>query len=165
MSYDSPVRHGDYTVMWIGSRLPMTRQPASDFEVLRVMACSIKGNVKRNTSPTTGMGGDFLDFQPQCAERHGLRWYGPHLFAFRHGFPRRDDANRFAKLGKRSGCTVSTMVLSEAHGLRLFRVIREGIGLSQRLGAGGTMPTGHPHTHPRTRASRRTGWPSSRKSA
>ena len=35
------------------------------------------------------------------------------------------------------GCTVSTMVLSEALGLRLYRVIRGGIGLSQRLGAGG----------------------------
>jgi hypothetical protein len=72
-----------------------------------------------------------------------------------------NDANRFAKLSKRSGCTVSTMVLSEARGLRLYRVIRGGIGLSQRLGAGGTMSTGHTHTHPRTRASRRTGWSSS----
>ena len=47
---------------------------------------SIKGNVKRNTSPTTGRGREFLDFQPLCAGRHVLLWYGPHLFAFRHGF-------------------------------------------------------------------------------
>jgi hypothetical protein len=76
-----------------------------------------------------------------------------------------DDANRVAKLSKLSGCTVSTMVLSEARGLRLFRVIRGGIGLSQRLDAGGIVSTGHTHTRPRTRASLRTGWPSSRRSA
>jgi hypothetical protein len=76
-----------------------------------------------------------------------------------------DDANRFAKLSKRFGCTVSTMVLSEARGLRLFRVIQGGIELSQRLGAGSTVPTGDCHTHPRTRASRGTGRPSSLRSA
>ena len=76
-----------------------------------------------------------------------------------------DDATRFAKLSKRSGCTVSTMVLSEALGLWLYRVIRGGIGLSQRLGAEGTMPTGNSHTHPRTRASHGTGWPSWQRSA
>src|SRR6478736_6451932 len=46
-----------------------------------------------------------------------------------------DDAERFLKLGKRCGCTVSTMVLSEARGLVLFRVVRGGIGFTQRLGA------------------------------
>jgi spermidine dehydrogenase len=51
-----------------------------------VMACSIKGNVKGNTSPSTGRGGDFLDFQPLCAGRHVLPWDGPHLFAFWHGY-------------------------------------------------------------------------------
>src|SRR5271157_192121 len=45
-----------------------------------------------------------------------------------------DDANRFAKLSKRSGYTVSTMVLSEARGLRLFRVVRGGIGLITETG-------------------------------
>src|SRR5271169_1456246 len=58
-------------------------------------------------------------------------------------YVRCDDANRFAKRSKHSGCMVATMVLSEAHGLRLFRVVRGGIGFTQRLGAGGTMPTGH----------------------
>jgi hypothetical protein len=47
------------------------------------------------------------------------------------------------------------MGLSEARGLVLFRVIRGGIGVTQRLGATGTVwSTGHSHTHPRTRASR-----------
>src|SRR5271169_150461 len=46
------------------------------------------------------------------------------------------------------------MVLSEARGLVLFRVIRGGIGLTQRLGATGTVSsTGVRDTHPRTRAS------------
>ena len=46
------------------------------------------------------------------------------------------------------------MDLSEARGLVLFRVIRGGIEISQRLGAIGTVSsTGHCHTHPRTRAS------------
>ncbi len=55
---------------------------------------------------------------------------------------------------KPCGCTVSTMGLSEARGLVLFRVIRGGIGVTQRLGATGTVSsTGHWHTHPRTRAS------------
>jgi len=34
---------------------------------------------------------------------------------------------------KQNGCQVPTMVLSEAHGLSLFRVIREGLGSSKRL--------------------------------
>src|ERR1022692_3479133 len=46
------------------------------------------------------------------------------------------------------------MGLSEARGLVLFRVVRGGIGVTQRLGATGTVSsTGHCHTHPRTRAS------------
>ena len=45
-----------------------------------------------------------------------------------------DDANRFSETGKRCGCTVSTMDLSEARGLVLFRVVRRGIGFTQRLG-------------------------------
>ena len=104
------------------------------------MACSIKGNVKRNTSPTTGRGGDFLDFQP-CAL--GDKFCpGTDLTSslFGMAYMRCDDANRFAKLSKRSGCTVSTMVLSEARGLRLYRVIRGGIEFSQRLSAGVPCP-------------------------
>jgi hypothetical protein len=44
-----------------------------------------------------------------------------------------DNADRFLKLASTRGCTVSTMVLSATRGLVLFRVIREGIGLTQRL--------------------------------
>ncbi len=47
--------------------------------------------------------------------------------------------NRFLKLASTRGCTVSTMVLSATRGLVLFRVIREGIGLTQRLSATGTV--------------------------
>jgi hypothetical protein len=50
-----------------------------------------------------------------------------------------DDADRFLTLASTRGCTVSTMVLSATRGLVLFRVIREGIGLTQRLSATGTV--------------------------
>src|ERR1700693_5762186 len=50
-----------------------------------------------------------------------------------------DNADRFLKLASTRGCTVSTMVLSATRGLVLFRVIREGIGLTQRLSASGTL--------------------------
>jgi hypothetical protein len=50
-----------------------------------------------------------------------------------------DNADRFLKLASSRGCTVSTMVLSATRGLVLFRVIREGIGLTQRLSATGTV--------------------------
>src|SRR6202011_6036638 len=46
-----------------------------------------------------------------------------------------DDADQFRRLIKPCGCTVSTMDLSEARGLVLFRVIRGSIEISQRLGA------------------------------
>src|SRR5438128_9903775 len=66
----------------------------------------------------------------------------------------RGDADRSLKLASPGGCTVSTMDLSEAPGLVLFRVVREGIGISQRLSATGTCaPTGGWDAHPRTRAS------------
>src|SRR5450631_3891566 len=38
---------------------------------------------------------------------------------------------------KQNGCQMPTMVLSEALGLSLFRVIREGLGSSKRLCARG----------------------------
>jgi hypothetical protein len=50
-----------------------------------------------------------------------------------------DNADRFLKLASTRGCTVSTMVLSATRGLVLFRVIREGIGLTQRLSATDTV--------------------------
>ena len=50
-----------------------------------------------------------------------------------------DNADGFLKLASTRGCTVSTMVLSATRGLVLFRVIREGIGLTQRPSATGTV--------------------------
>src|SRR6266576_7120011 len=65
-----------------------------------------------------------------------------------------DNADGFLKLASTRGCTVSTMVLSATRGLVLFRVIREGIGFTQRLTATGhCAPTGVKDAHPRTRAS------------
>src|SRR6266496_3997861 len=59
------------------------------------------------------------------------------------------DATQFLKPAKPCGCTVSTMDLSEARGLVLFRVIRGGIGITQRLSATGTgAPTGVRDAHP-----------------
>src|SRR6202022_1950776 len=46
-----------------------------------------------------------------------------------------DDVDRSLKRGKRAGCTLSTMDLSEARGLVLFRVVRGSIGITRRLGA------------------------------
>src|ERR1700687_1624237 len=46
-----------------------------------------------------------------------------------------DERRSVSETGKRGGCTVSTMDLSEARGLELFRVIRGGIGISRRLSA------------------------------
>ena len=50
-----------------------------------------------------------------------------------------DNADGFLKLASTRGCTVLTMVLSATRGLVLFRVIREGIGLTQRLTAMGIV--------------------------
>jgi hypothetical protein len=44
-----------------------------------------------------------------------------------------------SETNKQNGCQVPTMVLSEARGLSLFRVVREGLGSSKRLGARGTQ--------------------------
>ena len=63
-------------------------------------------------------------------------WIGFAIFHLRSCiFIRSDDADRFLKASKPCGCTVSTMGLSEARGLVLFRVIRGGIGVTRRLGA------------------------------
>jgi hypothetical protein len=43
------------------------------------------------------------------------------------------------KPAKQNGGQVATIVLSETHGLWLFRVIREGLGSAVRLGARGTQ--------------------------
>jgi hypothetical protein len=118
-----------------------------------------KRGCQEHFSPYAG-GADFLgDIQPLVTiEDAGLvsgSGGGSALFHLsRFIFVSSDDADRFLKPAKPCGCTVSTMDLSEAHGLVLFRVVREGIGITQRLSATGTgAPTGVRDAHPRTRAS------------
>jgi hypothetical protein len=120
------------------------------------MACSIKGDVKKILLPRPEGGEISATSSPlSVVEGAGLGscpWIGFALFHLSGCiFTSGDDADRFLKLSKPCGCTVSTMGLSEARGLVLFRVIRGGIGVTQRLGATGTVwSTGHCHTHPRT---------------
>jgi hypothetical protein len=90
------------------------------------MAWSIKGDVKKNTSPSTERQGDFRDIQP-LSRWKTLVWCRARLFHLSSCiFVSSDDADRFQKRSKSSGCTVSTMGLSEARGLALFQVIRGG---------------------------------------
>jgi hypothetical protein len=115
-------------------------------QVVSVNACSIKGDVKEHFSPCTGGADIFRDIQP-LSPLKTLVWCRAPGLGLRcsisagssSGLRRR---RRFLKLGKRCGCTVSTMVLSEARGLVLFRVVRGGIGFTQRLGARHHAPTG-----------------------
>src|SRR5882724_13331503 len=75
-----------------------------------------------------------------------------------------DNADRFLKLASTRGCRVSTMVLSATRGLVLFRVIREGIGLTQRLTATGTVrPYRRLGCSPSNPSVSRTNWPSPEK--
>jgi hypothetical protein len=80
-----------------------------------------------------------LSTEDACLVSCPLVWLVPYQRVHLPGLRRRW---RFLKLGKRCGCTVSTMVLSEARGLVLFRVVRGGIGFTQRLGARHRAPTG-----------------------
>src|SRR6266576_3225638 len=65
-----------------------------------------------------------------------------------------DDAISFETESSRAVVRCQPWVYLRLGGLVLFRVIRGGIGVTQRLGATGTVSTtGHSHTHPRTRAS------------
>ena len=107
---------------------------------MSVNACSIKGDVKEHFSPCTGGADIFRDIQPPVYHgRRGLVWcplvlgWYCSIAAGSSSWLRR--RRQFLKRGKRCGCTVSTMVLSEARGLVLFRVVRGGIGFTQRLGA------------------------------
>src|ERR1022692_2029305 len=71
-----------------------------------------------------------------------------------------DDANQFRNGIKPCGCTVSTMGLSEARGLVLFRVIRGGIGVTQRLGARRHRVVYRPFSYsPSNPSVSRTDWP------
>jgi hypothetical protein len=89
------------------------------------MACSIKGDVKKILL-LRPEGGDFCDIQPlSVGEDAGLvscPWIGFALFHLSSCIfiISSDDADRFLKLSKPCGCTVSTMGLSEARGPSAF---------------------------------------------
>src|ERR1700687_4698376 len=105
---------------------------------MSVIACSIKGDVKEHFSPCTG-GADIFPRHPATLTTEGARlvacpWGWGCIVPYQQlHLPGCDDAERFLKLGKRCGCSVSTMVLSEARGLVLFRVVRGGVGFHKRL--------------------------------
>ena len=105
-------------------------------------------------SPCAGCAGWVRDIQP-LSHRDARVVSCPGLFHLSSCiFVGSDDADRVLGTGKRGGCMLATMDLSEARGLVLFRVVREGIGISQRLDAIGTVSsTGVRDAHPRTRAS------------
>ena len=99
-----------------------------------------KRECQEHFSPSAGCAGLFRDIQSLSPEKT-LVWcraLGCSISADASSSSS-DNADRFLKLASARGCTVSTMVLSEARGLLLFRVIREGIGLTQRLSATGTV--------------------------
>jgi len=82
-------------------------------------ACSIKGDVKEHFSPCTGGADIFRDIQPLsplktlvwCRALWGWVCVVPYQQVDLLGC---DNAERFLKLGKRCGCTVSTMILVSA---------------------------------------------------
>src|SRR6266487_2728944 len=115
---------------------------------------SIKGDVKNIFLPPPGAAVLICDIQPLSPRRRsGVVALNDCISADWHLLQQRRRRS-VSETGKPGGCTVSTMDLSEAPGLVLFRVIREGIGISQRLSATGTCaPTGDWDAHPRTRAS------------
>src|SRR5438552_11340440 len=110
---------------------------------MSVNACSIRGDVKNIFLPTPEARIFSAASSPCTIEDAGLvsgPGVGSALFHLSSCiFISSDDADRFLKLASTRGCTVSTMVLSATRGLVLFRVIREGIGLTQRLSATGTV--------------------------
>src|SRR5437764_2195372 len=66
----------------------------------------------------------------------------------------RGDADRSLKLASLVVVRCQPWIYLRLLALVLFRVVREGIGISQRLSATGTCaPTGDWDAHPRTRAS------------
>ena len=106
-----------------------------------------KKNVKENISPTTG---HRPDIQPPV-RKHEALWfpslvalvgrtkaYGGSEFLWRSHRrlttkPIRSETN------KHNGCQMPTMILSGTQGPSLFRIVREGLGSTRRLGAEGTL--------------------------
>jgi hypothetical protein len=118
-----------------------------------------KRGCQENTSPSTGRRGASATSSP-CQLWKTLIWCRAPGLVLRCSISAAASSLvattpiGFLKRSKPCGCTVSTMGLSEARGLVLFRVVRGGIGVTRRLGAGRhASSTGHWHTHPRTRAS------------
>jgi hypothetical protein len=95
---------------------------------------SIKRDVKKKSSASTGGEGIFLEIQPtvcKSASRFEREVFSlgclPSLWG---SSADGDDAHRVCRVGKRVLVSlVSTMVLSEAQGLSLFLVIRGGIAV------------------------------------
>ena len=94
---------------------------------------------------------------PSSPVRKGRGWDVPRILCGSisgASLLRSDDVDRFLKLASRGGCLGQHIGLSEARGLVLSWVVREGIGVTRRLSASGHfMPTGVKDTHSRTRAS------------
>ena len=123
-------------------------EPPLPTAIRQVLRSSIKGKVKKNTSPPAR---NFLTFQPLSMSEVGFG-LPPHRLGSLHslsglfGFsllavfiaPLRRSPSVLRPTSKTS-CQVATMVLSEARGLSLFRVIREGLESAERLGARGTQ--------------------------
>ena len=95
--------------------------PFPSLTVVCVNACSIKGDVKEHFSPCTGGAifsatSSLLTIEDACLVSCPWGWVWVVPYQQVH-LPGCDDAERFLKLGKRWGCTVPTMVLSETRGL------------------------------------------------
>src|SRR6266404_7630736 len=114
--------------------------------ILRVIACSIRGDVKNILLPPPEARLWFAASSP-LSDRSDARvlclalWFRVLLCSISTAACSlvATTPNRFLKLASTRGCTVSTMVLSATRGLVLFRVIREGMGLTQRLSATGAL--------------------------
>ena len=99
-------------------------------------------------SPSTGRGERVLDFQPLFVMRARCVWvFCPLVLpqVLRGSISAAsllssDDADRFAETGKPWRLPGWQHIdLSEARGLVLFRVVREGIGITRRLSASGHL--------------------------
>jgi len=94
---------------------------------------------------------------PSSPVRKGRGWDVPRILCGSisgASLLRSDDVDRFLKLASRGGCLGQHIGLSEARGLVLSWVVREGIGVTRRLSASGHfMPTGVKDTHSRNRSS------------
>ena len=132
---------------------------------MSAIACSIRGDVKNILLPPPEARLWFAASSPlsdrsdaqSCVLPCGLGFALLHLSSCM--FISSDNADRFLKLASTRGCTGSTMVLSATRGLVLFRVIREGIGLTQRLMPGALCAYRRLGCSPSNPSVSRTNWP------